>query len=53
MKKEERIEWIDIAKGIGILLMIYGHVFKNIYTDVIYLFSYAIIRIFIRICFLM
>lgn len=28
MQKQERIEWIDIAKGIGILLVIMGHTFQ-------------------------
>ena len=29
MAEKKRIEWIDIAKGLGILLMIVGHTFLN------------------------
>ena len=31
-----RIEWVDIAKGIGIILVVFGHI-KYIYCDEIYL----------------
>ena len=28
MEKQDRIEWIDVAKGIGIILVIMGHTFQ-------------------------
>ena len=31
-----RIEWVDIAKGIGSILVVFGHI-KYIYCDEIYL----------------
>lgn len=33
-----RIEWIDIAKGIGILLVILGHTIALKYSKVLYTF---------------
>ena len=39
MNKEKRIEWIDIAKGIGILLVVLGHITKNeVLYEIIYSF---------------
>lgn len=34
----ERVKWVDVAKGIGIVLVIYGHVGKDIFTTWIYTF---------------
>lgn len=36
MEKKMRIERVDIAKGIGIILVVFGHI-KYIYCDEIYL----------------
>ena len=33
-----RIEWIDIAKGLGIIFLIYGHIANNLFTQWIYTF---------------
>jgi fucose 4-O-acetylase-like acetyltransferase len=40
MKEEERIEWIDIAKGIGIICVVMGHIFsiQMLAHKIIYLF---------------
>lgn len=38
--KEERIEWVDIAKGIGIICVVMGHIFQSqmLAHKIIYLF---------------
>ena len=38
--KEERIEWVDIAKGIGIICVVMGHIFRSqmLAHKIIYLF---------------
>ena len=33
-----RIEWIDIAKGLGLIFLIYGHIANNLFTQWIYTF---------------
>ena len=38
MDTKERIEWIDVAKGIGIVLVIMGHTFALKYSQVLYTF---------------
>lgn len=38
IKKSQRVEWIDAAKGLGILLVIAGHSFFNMYCTPIYAF---------------
>lgn len=38
LKERERISWVDIAKGIGILFVILGHVYTN---DVVYTWIYS------------
>ena len=39
VKKPERIEYIDIARGIGIILMIAGHVYYDtVFRDIIFSF---------------
>lgn len=44
MEKSDRIEWIDVAKGIAILLVVLGHTLswsdanENIYREIIYSF---------------
>lgn len=35
---KERIQWIDKAKAIGIMLVIYGHLYPNFITSIIYEF---------------
>ena len=42
MDKRKRIEWIDIAKGIGIISVVIGHTYLPYLYSLIYLFiSYA------------
>ena len=38
--KEERIEWVDIAKGLGIICVVMGHIFQSqmLAHKIIYLF---------------
>lgn len=38
MKRQDRIEWIDVAKGIGIILVIMGHTFQLDLVSPIYAF---------------
>lgn len=38
MEKQERIEWIDIAKGIGMLMVIMGHTFQLSLVKPLYAF---------------
>ena len=38
MDTKDRIEWIDVAKGIGIILVIMGHTFALKYSQVLYTF---------------
>lgn len=38
MKSDNHIKWIDIAKGIGIICVVYGHIYNNIATEIIYIF---------------
>jgi fucose 4-O-acetylase-like acetyltransferase len=30
-----RFQWIDIAKGIGLILVVYGHVIRGLHSSVI------------------
>lgn len=34
-----RIEWVDSVKGIGMLLVIFGHFMNSRIVDVIYIFN--------------
>lgn len=38
--KEERIEWVDIAKGLGVICVVMGHIFQSqmLAHKIIYLF---------------
>lgn len=38
MLKAERMDWIDAAKGIGILLVVYGHIYSGPIKDFIFMF---------------
>ncbi len=38
MKSGKHIQWIDIAKGIGIICVVYAHIFNNIASEIIYSF---------------
>ncbi len=38
MKKRNRLEWIDIAKGIGIICVVYAHVFSDMISNAIFIF---------------
>lgn len=44
-----RIEWIDIAKGIGILLVILGHTIALKYSKVLYTFHMPLFFIIVGI----
>lgn len=37
MNIRSRLEWIDIAKGIGIILVVYGHIFNNLISAFIFI----------------
>lgn len=38
VKKQEKVAWIDSVKGIGIVLVVFGHIFSGKVTQAIYLF---------------
>lgn len=43
--KKMRIQWIDFAKGIAILLVIIGHTVKN--ENIVFQFTHSICRYFL------
>lgn len=54
MANSKRIESLDIAKGIGILIVVLGHVLRadDVFLKKIYFFiSYAFVFYVVRLCF--
>lgn len=49
-EQKQRIEWIDIAKGIGIIAVLIGHSNSGILRDEISLFTFRFLYFF-RVCF--
>ena len=43
--RTERISWIDVAKGIGIIVIVYGHVLKSGHIRV-YLYAFNVVLFF-------
>lgn len=47
----KRIDWIDISKGIGVILLVIGHMpsIPYVIQNWIYSFSYAVVLFLVRI----
>lgn len=45
--KDKRIRWIDIAKGIGIICIVVGHILRGTGTMIQWIYSFNVLFLFI------